>query len=199
MTLIAGGPALAWNAVRNQGDVLGLQRYHRFVEEVLRPAGMAMGKNTEGALLEFVTVLPRSAFARFRNNDLELPGEFYWVALVLVVIGFVVTGRALATFTALEQRALRWALASASVNVVMVFLNFWFVDYQLQGRYLVVSSLIMLSVLMWAPTRVLIRPWSRLWVATFLCFFAVAAVVSQVTVFKHPCVPRRLNDTKVSE
>lgn len=199
MTLLAGGPALAWNGFRNHGDVLGLQRYHRFVEDVLRPAGMAMGKNTEAALFEFFTVLPRSAFARFRNNDLELPGEFYWVALVLVIISLVVTVRAVASFTGLERRALRWAIASALVNGAMVFLNFWLVDYQLQGRYLVVTSLIMLSVFMWAPTRVFTRPWAQLWVATFLCFFAVAAVVSQVTVFKHPCVPFRLNDTKVSE
>jgi 4-amino-4-deoxy-L-arabinose transferase-like glycosyltransferase len=180
-------PVLAWNAWRNGGDVLGLQRYHRFLAEVWLGED---GRQVADAWRSFSRMLPRSAFGVFKNMGLLLPERIYQVALALLVSGLVAGALLLRRASETARRGALWLIASVFMNLALVVYNCWFVDFQPQGRYVLLSALLLSAVALWAPTRLLPPGLRWCWPIACLLFLAVAAGQAQVIVYRRPSLPR---------
>jgi 4-amino-4-deoxy-L-arabinose transferase-like glycosyltransferase len=182
LTAVAG-PMLAWNAVRNGGDVLGLERYRRFLAGPYRPRAIA---TVPDALSRFTRLLATSAFGRFANMSQPLDTPLLAVALVLVVIG---TGAALVRLRGADGTTTRgalWLAASVATSLALVAYNSWWIDFQPQGRYVLLGAVLMTIVASWAPTGLRGRLW-RAWPVAYVAFLAVAALEMELLLFRHPC------------
>ncbi len=183
---IVSGPVLAWNAWRNGGDVLGLERYHRFLAEVWHGK---VGGQLPNAFPWFASFLPRSAFGVFKNAGLPLPSAFFIIAALLLVIGLAAAVSSLPRAPGTTHRAALWIGGALISNVLLVAYSCWFVDFSPQGRYVLLSALLLAGVAVWAPTRWLSLRARWVWPSACVAFLFVAAVQAQVLIYKHPCLP----------
>jgi len=172
-------PLLAWNFVRNDGDLLGVGKFHTWLAQWNR----ADARSIPDALALATTTLLESAFARFRNMDLRLPTPFYASAYLLLTLGLVVAGqRVLRASCPRARRAAAWLVGSVAVNLALVVYDTWFVEFQAQGRWVLLSVLLLTVVAVIAPTH-------RAWSAIYLGFLLVASVASMAIVLGNPCLP----------
>lgn len=172
-------PLLAWNFVRNDGDLLGVGKFHTWLAQWNRPDA----RSIPGALALAVTTLLESAFARFRNMDLWLPAPFFWSAYPLLTIGLIVAGRRVRRSSCSRvHRATAWLVGSVVVNLALVVYDTWFVEFQAQGRWILLSILLLTVVAVLAPAH---RAWSSIYVG----FLLVASVASVILVVGNPCLP----------
>jgi hypothetical protein len=183
IVLAVAGPMLAWNAVRNAGDVLGLARYRHFLAGPYRPAAIA---TVPDALATFARLLATSAFGRFANMSLPLDTPLLVVALLLLVVG---TAAALARLRDADGPTIRgalWLATTVALGLALVAYNCWRVDFQPQGRYLLLEAVLLTIVAAWAP-RGSARPLWRAWPALYVAFLAVAALETELLLLAHPC------------
>lgn len=172
-------PLLAWNLVRNDGDLLGVGKFHTWLAQWNRPDARAI----PGAIALASTTLLESSFARFRNMDLRLPAPFYGSAYLLLTIGLAVAGRrTLRSSCSRVHRAAAWLVGSVAVNLALVVYDTWFVEFQAQGRWILLSVLLLTVVAVLAPAH---RAWSSIYVG----FLLVASVASAIVVVGNPCLP----------
>jgi 4-amino-4-deoxy-L-arabinose transferase-like glycosyltransferase len=183
---LVSGPVLAWNAFRNGGDVLGLQRYNRFLAEVWHGKD---GRQIPEALRWFVSALSRSSFGVFKNMNLDMPVVFYAAAAVLLAIGVTAGMALLPRATGTTRRAAVWLGAVISANLLLVVYNCWFVDFSPQGRYMLLSALLLAGLTVWTPTAWLPPRTRWCWPSACIGFLLAAAVQAQVLVYKYPCLP----------
>ncbi|HEY2387835.1 MAG TPA: glycosyltransferase family 39 protein [Candidatus Binatia bacterium] len=181
--LVLAGPVLAWNAVRNGGDPLGLVRYHAFLGGPYRPTAIA---DVPRPVATFVRLLASSAFGRFANMSLPLPSPVPATALLLLLVGLAAAAASLPAADGAARRGAVWLAASSALAVALVALNSWRVDFQPQGRYVLSSAVMLTAVATWAPSRLRGRAW-RLWPALYLALLAVAALETELLLLRHPC------------
>jgi 4-amino-4-deoxy-L-arabinose transferase-like glycosyltransferase len=183
VTLAVAGPMLAWNAVRNGGDVLGLAHYRLFLQGPYRPTAVATVPNAVATFTRFLTT---SAFGRLANMSLPLDTPLLVAALVFLLVG---SGAALARLRSADRPARRgalWLATASALAVAFVVCNSWLVDFQPQGRYLLLFAVLLTVVAAWAPHG-LARPFWRAWPALYVAFLAVAALATEVLLVRHPC------------
>jgi hypothetical protein len=181
--VVVAGPMLAWNAVRNDGDVLGLARYRQFLAGPYQPAAIAA---IPDALATFTRLLTTSAFGRFANMSLPLDTPLLLVALVLLVVG---TAAGLARLRGSDGAIIRgalWLATSVALGVALVAYNCWRVDFQPQGRYLLLEAVLVTIIAAWAPHGST-RPLRRAWPVLYVAFLAVAALETELLLLARPC------------
>ena len=183
IVLAVAGPMLAWNAVRNGGDVLGLARYRQFLAGPYQPTAIA---TVPDALATFARLLTTSAFGRFANMSLALDTPFLMIALVLLVVG---TAAALARLRDSDGTTIRgalWLATCVALGLALVAYNCWRVDFQPQGRYVLLEAVLLTVVAAWAPGGSS-RPAWRAWPVLYVAFLAVAALETELLLLAHPC------------
>lgn len=174
------GPLLVWNTLRNDGDILGLAKFHTWLAQWDR----ADARTMPNALVLAITTLLESSFARFRNMDLRLPLIFYVAAYLLLFVGLTAaTARVCRSREPVFARAAVWLATSVALNLGLVIYDTWFVEFQAQGRWVLLSFLLLTVVAVLA-----IR--TRLWPALYVTFLMLACVASVLVVFRNPCLPQ---------
>lgn len=180
---LVAAPVLAWNAVRNGGDALGLDRYRQFLAGPYRPRAVA---TVADPVTTFVQLLASSAFGRFANMSRPLPDAYLVLAYALLAAGLAA---ALARRPAAATRTARgalWLATSCALSVALVAYNSWRIDFQPQGRYLLLPIVIVTIVAAEAPRALGSRFW-RAWPLAYVAFLAVAAVETEVLLYRYPC------------
>lgn len=176
--LAIGLPGFVLNAIRNQGDPLGLALYRRFLSNVWHPH---VWSEDPSPMETTLTVLPHSAYGVFGNMNLFLPDYQYRVYGVLLVAGLLVGVSRVARASSPDKRLAAWVAGSVFSNFALVFYNMWFVDFQPQGRYIELSALLMLCVAVAAP---LARGgWWRLVPVGLLSMLGITAVTMERILF----------------
>ena len=179
-------PFLAWNALRNRGDALGLQRYGRFVAEHGTPVDKL---DLPDAGSTFVFGLLKSSFGVFGNLHILMPGVFYLVAVGLLGAGCIVLFTGWGRASGVSRRAGLWLALGIVINLALVFLNSWYVDFQAQGRYILLNALLLTCIGVQGVDSLLEgrAPWA--WRRFLVAFFALSAVVALGRVYQRPCQP----------
>jgi len=180
---VVAGPILAWNALRNGGDPLGLARYGAFLRGPYQPAAVA---DVPRPLATFIGLLASSAFGRFANMSLPLPAPLLGAALLFLVVGLGAAAATVRDADGTTRRGAVWLAASTALGVALVALNSWRVDFQPQGRYVLTSAVLLTAVAAWAPRGLRSRAW-RLWPALYVALLAVAALETELLLFRRPC------------
>ena len=193
--LVVSAPFLVWNAVRNGGDVLGLHRYQRFLTEYWHGLD---GRHLPNAWQHFVYVLARSAFGVFGNMNILMPRGFYRTAALLLMAGCCAGAAIFVRATGVSRRAGLWLLAGVVVNLSLVFYNCWYVDFSPQGRYVLLSALLLAGVGACSVDALLPSRLRSLWVAILVVFFAASVGQAQVRVYRRPCLPPEASSPAVA-
>lgn len=183
--LAVAGPVILWNAARSGGDALGLQAYNEFLAHhwTRNPApGPAPWRL-------FFSKLGTSTFGTFRNMDLFLPMQLYWCALVLTVAGLLVALFLLREATRTVRLLTAWLLAGAAINLALVWWNSWVVDFQPQGRYVLLAATCLGMIAVVAPRRAWPGAWAQLWATINVLFLLIAAGYSGYLLLTEPCLP----------
>ena len=185
LTIVAAvaGPMLAWNALRNGGDVLGLERYQRFLTGPYRPTVAA---TIPGAFSTFACLLATSAFGRFANMSLPLDTPLLAAALALFVVGTAAALVRLRSADGTTARGALWLAASVATSLGLAAYNSWWIDFQPQGRYVLLGAVLATIAASWAPTGLRGRPW-RAWPLVYVAFLAVAALETELLLLRYPC------------
>jgi 4-amino-4-deoxy-L-arabinose transferase-like glycosyltransferase len=182
-TALVAGPVLVWNGVRNGGDLLGLARWGMYVRNHYPTAAPP-----PDAVTRFARELGRSAFGVFRNLDLLMPAPFYVLAAILLVIGVSVTGCGLNRISVAGRRAAACLGIYVVAAVALAALNAWFVDFQPQGRYVLLAAVLCTLVAACGP--LVLRPRAaRLWAITYVAFLAASTLAMAVLLYRNPCRP----------
>jgi 4-amino-4-deoxy-L-arabinose transferase-like glycosyltransferase len=184
VALSIAAPILAWNAVRNAGDVLGLARYRRFIA-----VQWSAHSPPEHALTSFARDLGCSSFGTLRNMDLFLPRWMYAWALASFVLGLGVATWAMARRRALASPPVLWLVATVAINVALVGYNCWAIDFQPQGRYALGSTINLALVAAVAPFLALGRRGRLSWAAHVALLMGAACWVSLRLLYRSPCAP----------
>jgi len=183
VALAVCGPVLAFNAVRNSGDPLGLSRYREYLSrdwQVTPPP--------PDAVRAFIARFSESSFALFRNMDLRVQPVFYDSALVLLTVGLVMAGFGIRSRDRTLRAALLWIVASTAGSVALVAYYSWFVDFAPQGRYALLPILLLTVIAVLAPGCHSPRRVWRLWPAAYLAFLVAAGVHAAWVIYTNPCV-----------
>lgn len=176
-------PVLAWNALRNAGDPLGLGKYRELLGSGYH------GEPLRGGFGAFLATLARSSFGVFRHADLSLPAAFYVLALGFVAVGIVAAVVPLARASRADGRPARaaaWVGSCFVVSLALVAANGALVDAQAQGRYLL-PALVPVSVAVTCALGAL----PRVGVVVLVCwlgFLATATATGLALIHAHPCV-----------
>jgi hypothetical protein len=183
---LLAGPLLLWNALRNQGDVLGVGKFSGWLAQWHR----ADARGISGAAPRFVETLTESSFARFRNMDLALPSGFYVIFFAMLAIGLLHGARSVLRSREPRTRTFaRWLLGCIVGNVALVAYDTWFVEFQAQGRWILVCMLLLTVVAVLAPTGGPLPPSIAAgWVCACLTFLAVSLTYSVAMIASHPCL-----------
>jgi 4-amino-4-deoxy-L-arabinose transferase-like glycosyltransferase len=182
--LAIAGPLIIWNAARSGGDPFGLSAYQEFLANhwTRNPA-----PGPEPWRL-FFSRLGMSTLGTFRNMDLFLPMPLYWGALALTVVGllFAVSLWKQADRTA---RSLTWWFLSGSfLNIAVVWWNSWTIDFQPQGRYVLLAATSLATIAVVAPMRALPSA-ARIWATAVILFLLVTTGYALHLIAGAPCVP----------
>lgn len=180
VALLVAAPPLAWNAARNAGDPFGSRSLERWVKA--HPAvkdGRALGARPG----DFARATARSSFGVLGNNNLQLEGRWYSGAALLLAAGLAAGGAALARADGPSRRAAAWLALTLVVNAALLVRMSWWVDYQPQGRYLLLPAVLVVLAALLAPAALLRGRWR--WVPTAAgaallgaaCFLACRLVV----------------------
>jgi hypothetical protein len=159
-------PPLAWNAARTGGDAFGVQRYSLFMAEVWRPQTLL--QIPHGAAT-FAYLISSSAIGVFGNMSLPLPWPLRGGIGALIACGALVAAR-----TRPWSRGARFVAAAAVLNVLSELAKCVLVDFQPQGRYLLLPALLLTTVALLGPAR----RWPR-WPALFLAVLALGALTME--------------------
>jgi hypothetical protein len=152
LALLVGAPPLVWNASRNGGDPFGSRSLEKWVKA--HPAlkdGRALGADP----VDFARATARSSFAVLGNNNLQLHGWWYSAAALLIALGLTCAGVALVRADGVSRRAAAWLAATFVINVALLVRMSWWVDFQPQGRYLLLPAVLVVLVALLSPAAVL--------------------------------------------
>jgi hypothetical protein len=145
----------------------------------------------------FFSRLGMSTLGTFRNMDLFLPMPLYWCALALIIAGLAIALAQRRPGDRLVHVLTAWFLSAAAINLAAVWWNSWFVDFQPQGRYILLTAACLAMIAAVAPMRALPRTGAQLWAATVIIFLSVTASYSVHLIFAAPCLrlePGRSNE-----
>ncbi len=185
--LALAAPVLAWNAVRNGGDPLGLAAIRRFLES---PAWHGAGGLVlpEHALWVFFRTLARSSFMKFSNMSLALPLPLYLPWLLLVPLGLGSAVLSLGRSSGVARRSAGWVGATAVLSLAACLWHSFRYDFSPQGRYVLLPVVLLTVAAALSPPP---RPaWlCRAWRPAVLAFFAIAAMASLWLLWAWPCGP----------
>lgn len=184
-TCVVAAPVLFWNACRNEGDAFGLIAYGDF----LRHRWTRIPPPGPTPALTFIASLTMSTIGTFRNMDLRLSEQLYWIAGGAYIIGLGLSASAWPGASKRVRRLLGWVALSVAINVALVWWNSWFVDFQPQGRYILLSFLFLALVAGLCPLREH-RSWRMAWMASYLAIQAILCVASLRLIYLTPCLPR---------
>lgn len=182
--LATAGPVILWNTARSGGDILGLHAYREFLAHhwTRNPApGPAPWQL-------FLSRLGMSTLGTYRNMDLFLPMPLYWCALALIIVGLAIAVGRRSPRDRLVRVLTAWFLSAAAVNVVSVWWNSWVVDFQPQGRYVLLTAACLAMIAVVAPMRALPRTGAQVWAATVIIFLLVAVSYSVQLIYAAPCL-----------
>jgi len=180
------GPLLVWNGLRNQGDVLGVSKYMLFLKSSYKPR---LGGSIPGAVRLFVRHLAASSFGTFGNMGLPLPKALIVTFYVLLMLGLVAALAQLWTAPAVARRAAWFLMLSSAINLGLVVYCSWFVDFDPQGRYVLLSIVLLTIVSILAPLGLTGARVRLLWPLGYTVFLAVAAVRTEMLLYSNPCLP----------
>ena len=186
LALLLAAPPLAWNASRNGGDPFGSRALTRLVKA--NPAlrdGRALGAQPS----DFARATARSSFAVLGNNSLQLPGRWYLAAALLAGTGLALAGFALRRADGVARRAAAWLVLAYAVNAALLVRMSWWVDYQPQGRYLLLPSVLVVLASVLAPAALRRDGIRWAWPAASVAFLAGATVAACKLVLDFPFGP----------
>lgn len=179
------GPILAWHAFQADDDPFGISAYSKFIsghwERHAPPE--------PDPLKTFFGYLGMSAFGTFQNMDLFLPSAVYWIAFVFAIVGLGSSVFACYRSSSLSRWLLCWLIGCTAINIMLVWWNSWVIDFQPQGRYVVLNVVCWTIAAIIGPLRVFGSPLREIWVGTAIFFLAAATVLSIALVVQHPCLP----------
>ncbi len=172
--------------MRNRGDALGLHKYRHFLAEYWKPV---YGRDLPDAWPTFIASLLKSAFGVFGNLNILMPGVFYVAAALLIGTGCCAGAIALRRATGVSCRAGLWLAAGIVLNLSMVFYNCWYIDFQAQGRYVLLNALLVTGLGAYSVDSFLSDRGRRAWRGILVVFFASSAIVAVGRVYQRPCRP----------
>jgi 4-amino-4-deoxy-L-arabinose transferase-like glycosyltransferase len=186
LALLVAGPPLAWNASRNGGDPFGSRTLTAWVRA--NPA-LKDGRTLKADPVDFVRATARSSFAVLGNNSLPLPGSWYLAAALLVGGGLAAAAVALRRAEGVWRRGAAWLLAAFVVNAALLVRMSWWVDYQPQGRYLLLPAVLVVLAALLAPAALFrgSRRWA--WPAAGVLFLGGATFLACRLVLDFPFGP----------
>ncbi len=149
--LVVAVPPLALNAHKLGGDPLGLDAYARYLATVWKPKTWPQ---IPDALLQLVRLMPASVYGLFGNMSLRLPIWHYALFALLFLIGVACAIRLALRARDGARRELLWVIGAVVANLLLELHHLWFVDFQPQGRYILLSSLLVLCAALVAAPRV---------------------------------------------
>ena len=141
---LVAAPFLLWNAARTAGDPLGVRLYAKFMAEVWRPQTLFQIPH---GLWEFFRLAASSAIGVFGNMSLPLPAPLRFAIAALLAFGTAAAVRWP------PSRAATFLAAAAALNLLSELAKCALVDFQPQGRYLLVPALLLTCVAVLAPAR----------------------------------------------
>lgn len=163
-------PALALNTWKNRGDPLGVQAYARYLETVWKPKTWAQVPH---AFWFARRQLSASSFGLFGNMSLPLPAWEFIAFGALVALGLACALALWPRASEQQRRGALWLVAALLANALLELHHLWFVDFQPQGRYVLLSVLLLLCAATLAPARLSAR--LRFFPAAMLSLLAVCA------------------------
>jgi len=187
LAVLIAGPVLLWNGIRNGGDPLGTRTFTRFLTMVPWPNGRPV-PNIHG----FIEWFGKSSFGVFRNGNLQMPRPYYLLAAALVLAGLAMAWLRVDWARPGTRRAALWLGASLAINLALIVYMSWFVDFQPQGRYAMLSVLLVAIVSVTVPARTSSRFPGNVWAAGCLAFLFLSVIEAARLVYSHPCVPASL-------
>jgi 4-amino-4-deoxy-L-arabinose transferase-like glycosyltransferase len=176
-------PFIAWNVHRLGGDALGLAHFEEFM---LHEWSGDPGRVLPHAGRRFLNSLATSAIGNFANLNVPLPTVCIGLAWLMIGIGAAVALRRAWLADVRYRRLALWLIACVVINLSMVAYESWFVDFQPQGRY------ILLNVLMLACVACLgAVPGAKAvaWQCCCLVIWLLCDALMLRAVLSHPCGP----------
>jgi 4-amino-4-deoxy-L-arabinose transferase-like glycosyltransferase len=159
-------PWLLWNAVRTGGDAFGVRLYGKFMADVWRPQTLL--EIPHGAA-RFAYMTASSAIGVFGNMSLPLPWPLRGAIGAAVLAGVLIAAR-----TRPWSPAAKFIAGVTLANLGSELAKCLLVDFQPQGRYVLVPVLLLISVALIAPAR----RWPR-WPAAFLAVLTVSTLTME--------------------
>ena len=187
--LAIAGPVLAWNAARNDGDVLGLARYASWLASLRHP--FTPGTELPNAPWLFVEWLSFSSFGVFRNLTSISQHRSTRRRSRVFLVGLAAALRGWRDATSPARRGVAWLAASAALNLGLVAYNCWFVGFSPQGRYVLLMVVIATAIACAAPAAAARSGFWRIWPALYGAFLAFAALWSMALIYANPCIAAR--------
>jgi 4-amino-4-deoxy-L-arabinose transferase-like glycosyltransferase len=170
LAAFVAGPWLLWNAVRTGGDAFGVRLYGKLLADVWRPQTLL--EIPHGAT-KFAYLMASSAIGVFGNMSLPLPWALRGAIGAVVLAGVLIAAR-----TRPWSPAAKFIAGAALANLGSELAKCLLVDFQPQGRYVLVPVLLLICVAVIAPAR----HWRR-WPAVFLAVLAVSTLTMEWQLF----------------
>lgn len=181
-----GAPFLLWNAFRSGGDALGSRSLGKWVKA--HPA-LKDARALDASPADFAAAVARSSFAVLGNNDLELPAGWYRTAAVMVLLGLAGGGLAASRTGSVPRRAGAFLVGAFVVNAALLFHMSWFVEYQPQGRYLLLPSVLLVVAAVLSPAALGHGRLRWAWPAAGTIFLAAACAAACRLAIRQPFGP----------
>jgi len=169
LAAFVAGPWLLWNTIRTGGDAFGVRLYGRFMADVWHPQTLL--EIPHGAA-KFAYLTTSSAIGVFGNMSLPLPWALRGAIGAVVLAGVLIAARSP------WSPAAKFIAGAALANFGSELAKCLLVDFQPQGRYVLVPVLLLICVALIAPAR----RWPR-WPAVFLAVLAISTLTMEWELF----------------
>ena len=170
LAALVAGPWLLWNAVRTGGDAFGVRLYGKFMADVWRPQTLL--EIPHGAV-KFAYMTASSAIGVFGNMSLPLPWPLRGAIGAVVLAGVLIAARMRPW-----SPAAKFIAGATLANLGSELAKCLLVDFQPQGRYVLVPVLLLICVALIAPAR----RWPR-WPAVFLAVLTLSTLTMEGQLF----------------
>ncbi len=179
-------PMLAWNAVRNGGDPLGVWVHREFVASDSWRGSEQLTFPPE-PVRAFFQSLTSSSFMKFGNNDVHLPFWLYLPWLAILTLGLPAALHRVRRSDPVHRRMAAWLGTSVGLSLAAIVYQCLAVDFSPQGRYVLLAAVALTLVSCRALTEIR-GPRARAAIELgLLAYFACAAGWSLWLLWQQPC------------
>ncbi len=185
---VVAGPMLAWNAVRNGGDPLGVW-VNRAVVASDSWRGSEQLAFPPQPVWTFFRSLTSSSFMKFGNNDVHLPAVLYLPWLSILALGLCAFLYRVRRLEAVRQRMAAWLAASLALSFTAIVYQCFAVDFSPQGRYVLLAVVALTLVCCRALAEIRHARSRGAIEIGLVAYFAFAACWSLWLLWQHPCGP----------